>query len=495
MPSILNVPQGTLGQIARMSFYSENTAAFYKVAYDCNGRTIHSEYKPSMEGEFWVDIPLDYGLASSYPNGKYGAVTIRVTRHSSPNCTAADQVGGATTASLQYVIPEDGKTKPTISKAMFSPQPVKFGGAYIQVTNGIQKDSVTASGKYGATIQKTYFRCEGKQYDSVSAAFLQNGESTIFAYAVDSRGFTSDPYRVVVNVIAYYTPMLKRVSAARCNADGKVNVKGAYLKLSATRDYAPVIYGGSQKNFCQIAYRYKANDGSWSGWSEILAGSASGNTVNTGLLLGTLNASKTYTVELRATDTLGNQTTVSMGTENARIYWHRDGKRGSFRFGGLCTKDNAFTIGDDFELEVLGTLNLGAEAQQTIGKIVYPVGSIYLSVNATSPASLLGGSWALLKDRFLLGAGDTYTAGKTGGASTHTLTVNEMPKHSHGIRAAAAQYDIREDATTGGGSSQVWPISQQENASNTWFIHETGGGNAHSIMPPYLVVYMWKRIS
>ena len=68
----------------------------------------------------------------------------------------------------------------------------------------------------------------------------------------------------------------------------------------------------------------------------------------------------------------------------------------------------------------------------------YPVGAIYLSVNSTSPASLFGGTWEQLKDRFLLGAGNSYSINATGGATTHThttgnhtLTINEMPYHSH----------------------------------------------------------------
>lgn len=63
--------------------------------------------------------------------------------------------------------------------------------------------------------------------------------------------------------------------------------------------------------------------------------------------------------------------------------------------------------------------------------IVYPVGSIYMSVNSTSPASLFGGTWERIKDRFLLAAGDTYSAGSTGGEAQHTLTVDEMPSHYH----------------------------------------------------------------
>ena len=76
---------------------------------------------------------------------------------------------------------------------------------------------------------------------------------------------------------------------------------------------------------------------------------------------------------------------------------------------------------------------------------VYPVGAIYLSVTSTSPATLFGGTWEQLKDRFLLGVGDTYTTVEdTGGAASqnytpagtvgsHTLTTAEIPSHVHGL--------------------------------------------------------------
>ena len=85
-------------------------------------------------------------------------------------------------------------------------------------------------------------------------------------------------------------------------------------------------------------------------------------------------------------------------------------------------------------------------SNQTICNLIYPVGSIYMSVNSTSPETLFGGTWSQLKDRFLLGAGDTYTAGNTGGAASqsytpagsvggHTLTVDEIPSHAHGLNS------------------------------------------------------------
>lgn len=62
---------------------------------------------------------------------------------------------------------------------------------------------------------------------------------------------------------------------------------------------------------------------------------------------------------------------------------------------------------------------------------VWPVGSIYMSVNSTDPGTLFGGTWVRIKDAFLLSAGDTYNAGDIGGEAEHTLTVAEMPSHQH----------------------------------------------------------------
>ncbi|WP_294759302.1 hypothetical protein [uncultured Gemmiger sp.] len=62
---------------------------------------------------------------------------------------------------------------------------------------------------------------------------------------------------------------------------------------------------------------------------------------------------------------------------------------------------------------------------------IYPVGSIYMSVNATDPARLFGGTWERIKEKFLLGAGDTHTAGSTGGEFEHKLAVDELPSHAH----------------------------------------------------------------
>ena len=121
-------------------------------------------------------------------------------------------------------------------------------------------------------------------------------------------------------------------------------------------------------------------------------------------------------------------------------------------------------------------------------KVDKPVGCLYMSFESTSPATLFGGSWTQLKDRFLLSVGDTYkSAGLTGGEADHTLTVAEMPSHSHqqyvtaGTGTEAQRSDYNEDGT----------FSRYPQCSTS----STGGGGSHNNMPPYITVYVWRRIS
>ena len=118
-----------------------------------------------------------------------------------------------------------------------------------------------------------------------------------------------------------------------------------------------------------------------------------------------------------------------------------------------------------------------------------PVGAVYLAVVSTNPATSLGyGTWSqIAQGKMLIGQNgsdaDFDTAEETGGAKTHTLTVAEMPNHHHGDRNYIAE----------GGS--VGQAVQQGNAYTNSYIPvgAEGGGEAHSIMNPYFVVYVFKR--
>lgn len=148
---------------------------------------------------------------------------------------------------------------------------------------------------------------------------------------------------------------------------------------------------------------------------------------------------------------------------------------------------------------------------------VYPVGSIYMSVNNVSPQTFLGGEWTQIEDTFLLAAGSTYTAGDTGGEATHTLTTSEIPAHTHGSKSLTGGFAVRRTTNAnvvqsassgivsytanGWGSTWAGGISQESYSHNPDYVsinatHEhtsVGGSVAHNNMPPYLAVYMWKR--
>lgn len=169
---------------------------------------------------------------------------------------------------------------------------------------------------------------------------------------------------------------------------------------------------------------------------------------------------------------------------------------------GLIVADNSTSLGgvaaEDYALKTdtaPDSSKLGGKTMAQLLLTVYPVGSIYLSVNSTSPASLFGGTWESIGGRFLLGADATYAAGSTGGEATHKITVDEVPSHTH---------EMPNPDWISGDYVKTWPewtplytASQRstEISCAPGFTQNTGGNQPHNNMPPYLAVYMWKRVS
>lgn len=157
---------------------------------------------------------------------------------------------------------------------------------------------------------------------------------------------------------------------------------------------------------------------------------------------------------------------------------------------------------------------------------IYPIGSIYMSTDNTNPSVLFGGAWTQIKDAFLLACGDTYENGERGGTATnyldssqmprhsheyyratavgeHTLTVDEIPPHSHIYGAARLNItgdklasgndtnlytDLSTTGEVGGGAAHSHPLEVQEA-----YTTDVGTGAAVDNMPPYLAVNVWVR--
>ena len=128
--------------------------------------------------------------------------------------------------------------------------------------------------------------------------------------------------------------------------------------------------------------------------------------------------------------------------------------------------------------------------QNTFLDTIYPIGSIYMSIDSTNPSSLFGGTWepwgtGRVPVGIDLNDTDFNTVEKTGGEKTHTLSVNEMPSHTHMLHLVSNQLG------NGGG---MWgtTYSQYDGNVNTY---STGGSQAHNNLQPYITCYMWKRIT
>lgn len=134
-----------------------------------------------------------------------------------------------------------------------------------------------------------------------------------------------------------------------------------------------------------------------------------------------------------------------------------------------------------------------------VADIIYPVGSIYMSVNNTNPTLLFGGTWEQIQDTFLLSAGSTYSAGATGGEATHALTESEMPAHNHTVSprynwgATNKNVLYANGAVVNAASNVGTGYASIDTGIDTRTTSTRGSGQAFNNMPPYLVVYMWKR--
>lgn len=128
-----------------------------------------------------------------------------------------------------------------------------------------------------------------------------------------------------------------------------------------------------------------------------------------------------------------------------------------------------------------------------------PVGKLWGSDDPTSPASIVGGTWERIKDRFILAAGDTYAAGSTGGETAVTLSMDNIPSLSIPIYVNGntgypigcwdgSRYTGFKASVAGAGS-----IGGMEQDIKATYINNTI--KPISTVPPYTAMYVWKRIA
>ena len=363
-------------------------------------------------------------------------------------------------------------------------------------------DSSKIACKQGASIAKYAVTYLGKtteespyRTDTISAT-----SATVRCAVTDSRGLTAWE-DVTVTLESYAPPMLVGAALYRADGEGAAADSGTHIAGLATAKFSSI--GG--RNTATIKGYWKSVGGSYGEGVTLPFGAV-------GLVTGDVEiaADRSYTAKIVVTDSLGNSTEFEENIPTEQVAFHlKEGGKGA-AFGKAAEQDELLDVAWDARfrenVQVDGALQVGGK---TLLDMVYPVGSIYLSVSGTDPQTLFGGTWARLEDVFLLAAGAKHPAGSTGGEEAHTITEGEMPSHGNHLMQGRMYQELAENASNDSSyRSNTLYLGKNVFASTgninrgwkDWNGGEMypagtlkGGGNPHNNMPPYLAVYTWKR--
>ena len=484
----LSVSDGTLGTEKTISIVSDSDSLTYTITYSCGSKSGTICTKSSSKSIKWTP-PL--ALAEANTTGANVSVKLSLTTYSGSISVGTDS------KTIQCAIPASVKPSFTVEFTDAAKYKNTYG-TYIQHLSKLHT-VISASSLYGATIKGYKIVTNGETFttaESTTGVLTSSGDITVQITVTDSRD-RSTQSNYTINVTAYTLPSVTSLSIHRCDSTGKENDQGAYVQATFSASADPfnskntVSYKLEYKKSTAVSYtavnltQYK-NVFSLSGKTYIFA-------ADTG---------SSYDVRITVTDAFTSVTRSTTASTAATIMHLKANGKG-LGLGKVAEVDDAVDVGWNMQMNGNAIRGLADPendddavtkrfVSEQMGKVlsdVYPVGAIYISTASTSPASLFGGSWTQLTDRFLLGAGSTYSAGATGGAATHKLSVSEMPKHSHAFHCGPvnARFPSFDDGNN-------WPPCYNSSMTNGALIAEAGGDGAHNNMPPYIVVYMWKRI-
>jgi hypothetical protein len=344
---------------------------------------------------------------------------------------------------------------------------------YGSPVQGLSKIKITVNTTlaYSSPITSGTITADGASFNGLSATtgvLKASGSSKVTATVTDSRG-RSGSGSYTMNVQAYKAPQVSSLTVHRADADGTENDQGDYIRVV----FSAAISSMSSKNTARYVLRYKESTATT--WTEV-AISALNNvfTVTNREYIFAADESSSYDVEVIATDRHSSASrATSASTAFSLMDWHPSGT--GIAFGKVSQKENTLEIGLDAEF--LGKIT------GTIFDAILPVGSMVLRYDHIDPGTLYPGTtWARVYGAFPWFTDANGAIGTTGGERTVTLTVDQIPSHSHG--SVYSQH-------AAGTKSQAWYT-----ASGTALAYgavATGGGAAHNNMPPYIQVSAWRR--
>ena len=526
-PTTWTLGQSIIFKINRKSSSFRDTLSYETSSTEYSGDLYSNTSANTIE----YTPPKDW--ANLYPNSTRGMVIFVLTTYDSNGNSI-----GSTRRNAWFVIPDnDSSFLPTCSVSLSDTSSItvngskksclEYFGKYVAGGSTIHAE-IAADGVYGSTIKSYSGSYPGGSFSTQSFDIPTNGlsgEFQINASVRDSRNIKNSA-SATANIVAYSPPIVTALSVHRCvsKTDGTESDQGNYTQVKYGYSIYNIASTTGNNNAKSVVLKYKKS--SESNWT-IKNLTASAYTGSGSVIIETLS-DFSYDILITVSDSI-TSSSKSTSVSTGYCIYHIPASGKGITFGGIAEGDGfnvkmpatfsgSISAGGNYNgkyvtgtwLQTTQVTDLGTKPTKVavidgsgwiysralstlILEAVYPVGSIYMSVNSTSPATLFGGTWEAIQGKFLLGAyGNTYKAGSTGGEATHTLTVDEMPKHTHSMYSGNS--GAPETWEPDGGSYLVDSVTEDK---HTWWaslgMNYAGGGAEHNNMPPYLAVYIWKR--
>lgn len=304
--------------------------------------------------------------------------------------------------------------------------------------------------------------------------FLEPGDKQITLRIVDSRGMVNTQTKTI-QIHDWKAPKINEFDVERTNQG------------SGTRVLAKVNYEyASINNITRTQYRIEARELPNGAFNTIYTSSWTKENVNVSNLLlpGDFNSAKSYEFKITALDDYSTRNSID--TISVAIVTGELGISGA-SFGMELT---------DINLVGIQTPNIVDENGDNYMLKAFPVGIVIEMTNDTDPNVLIGGRWREFgAGRVTVGLDVNQSEfnylGKLGGSKSHTLTIDEMPRHNHWVSKG-------ENNSSNMSYGANTAIAQNINkAHKGWWSETTSTGNTrpHNNLPPYVVVRKWQRIA
>ena len=354
--TITSVSSITIGKACSVKWTPLSSSFCYKLKFSCGSwnYTTGAITPKTTSAYTYTGYTIPMEVANQITSASSGSMKVELFSYTDSTCKT--QIGSSSAKTVTATVPDNSSTKPSVSMdlSVVSDLGSAFSGLYIQNLTKV-KATISASGKYGASVSKTQTYIGGTKFSGTSGLITHTGEVTVKGEATDSRGYVGKAEQVIT-VIPYAKPAIApaagetAIVCARCDASGNYSTSGTYLRIKAKRIYSPVIASGVQKNGCII--RYKVGSGSW---KTILTKDASSDEVDTVISGVVSSVTSSYTIQVGVADDIGNtaSATIIIPTESV-TFSLRNGGQGA-AFGEYSKDEKNLTVAADWELHAKGT--------------------------------------------------------------------------------------------------------------------------------------------